>query len=231
MNIRDIVYNECDTKECGGKFYTFEQTESGIKIKDCKCKKKLELYNKYLEAGIPIEFWNFNVENIDETFDRKILNDFNVFSEKIKMCVVNKVKFWFYGDNGQGKTTIAVLMLKEVLKAGYTGKIIKAFQLIKHLYNGEIDLLDNLDFIIIDELDKLPNIENTILNFSNVVADYMDKKSMIFISNKNMEHFKREKIYPEFFISRLKSFEKIHFKNPYDYRDGESIFSQIREVE
>lgn len=229
-NIKEFVYNQCDTKECGGKFTTMEHDGDNVIIKDCKCYDKLVKYHKYNEAGIPDEFFNFDVEDIAEDFDKKILDMLSIFTEKIKMCMVNKAKFWFYGINGRGKTTISVLMLKRVLEAGYTGKIIKAFELLKYLYNGDIEELDVLDFLVVDELDKLTMRDNQIMDFSNIVTDYMDKKSMIFVTNKSVEDIKTEKIYPVYFIDRLDSFEKVQFKSSRNYRKGKSVFAEIKDV-
>ncbi len=230
-NIKDFVYNQCPTKQCGGKFTVMEEVDGKIVIKDCECYSKLVRYHKYNEAGIPDEFYEFDVDDIAKGFDKQILGMVDFFTKKLKMCMINKAKFWFYGTNGIGKTTISVIMLKRILEAGYTGKIIKAFELLKYLYAGNIEELDRLDFLVVDELDKLTERDSQVKDFSNIVTDYIDKKAMIFITNKSVEVIKGEKIYPLYFIERLDSFEKTQFKSSINYRKGKSIFSIIKENE
>jgi DNA replication protein DnaC len=203
--LEKLVYENCDTKECGGKFYVI----SGDGIKDCKCFSKLIKYNSYNTVGIPSEFWKFDVDDIEKGFDKNIIKKYEYFRDNVETCILNKVQFWFNGLNGLGKTTISMLMLKDVIDKGYKGKVLNGFEVINYLYTDREDELEPLDFFVIDEFDKVK--KSTIDDFCNLVTRYMDKKSLIFSGNRSIEEL-RNIGYPEFFIDRLHLLTKIDFK-------------------
>lgn len=209
----DYIYAQCPDKECEKRFYVIN--ENGVQ--NCKCMTKLTQYKRYSDANIPLEFWEFTTEDIDPEFDKNILKNYKFFKNNIEKCILNKVQFWFTGHNGLGKTTISLLMLKDVLDSGYKGLIINAFELITMLYKDRENELHDYDFIVVDEFDKLK--KSTIDDFSNIVCSYMDKKSVILSGNKNIKQLE-ETGYPDFFLDRLEMFTKFEFK-------GKSFRKQI----
>lgn len=204
MNIEEKIISECEKNSCNGKFY--ELTENGIE--NCKCFHKLIKYNKYDKAKIPIEFWGFEEDEIVDNFDKEILKDYHLFKTNVNKLVEDKADFFFHGTVGTGKTTIAILMLKDVLDAGYKGILINGFELINYLYTDRKSELDEMDFIVIDEMDKV--MKKTIDDFCNVVSSYFGKKGMILLGNTDIEKL-RLKGYPEFFVDRLKELEIVEF--------------------
>lgn len=222
MNIEEEVYSQCKDKECGGKFYIIDD-----EIRNCKCFPKLVRYNKYNKAKIPIEWWNFTSDDIAKSFDKNILKKYIFFRDNIKECMNNKVDFWFYGSVGAGKTTIAYLMLKDILDANYKGIMLNGFEVIDYLYHDRKNEIDECDFIVIDEMDKVK--KNTIPDFCDLVSSYFGKKSIVLLGNKDIESLKING-YPEFFIDRLKSLHKITFKSDSYRKNRKSTFEVVMEV-
>lgn len=209
--LKEAIYSKCLKKECNGTFMTMVQLENSFKLVPCSCFETLVRNGKYDVANIPEEFWDFSINDVEKGFDETILKDYQIFTENISLSLKNKVQFYFQGLNGRGKTTLAILMLKEVLNKGYQGKIYKAFELIDLLYTNEIDKIDNLDFIVVDEIDKLRS-EKQILDLSAILTDLMDRTAVVFISNNPIQYLKNSLQFPEYLVDRLNSIYLLEFK-------------------
>jgi len=224
--IKKYILSKCN--DCEGRFYeivTDQDEFDKIKIKNCKCYPKLLRYTNYNDAGISIEWWDFTIKDVEPDFDKKILKDVNFFIHNVKKCIINKTQFFFSGENGVGKTTMALLMLKAVIDNGYKGIFVHSKDIIKHLYNGEIDLYNDKDFIIVDEVDKIR--DNIVNDFSFELLGWMDKKAIVFISNQKLEWLKSK--VPTFLYDRLKSTYVIQFPDK-DYRNQfKSKFEALKE--
>lgn len=216
--LKKEVYNKCVKKECGGTFMKMVPSEGKLKLVPCECFEKLVRNGRYDFANIPEEFWEFTVDDIEQGFDKGILDMFRDFKEVVQVVLKNKSLIYFQGLNGRGKTTIAILMLKEVLNAGFKGRIYKAFELIDLLYHDEIDELYELDFIVIDEIDKLRS-EKQIIDLSRILKDVTDKISTLFISNSPIEYLKNNLHFEEYIIDVLNSASLVHFRGE-NYRQG-----------
>lgn len=221
MNIEKKIISECSDLECDKKFYIIG--DNGIQ--ECKCYEKLIKYSRYEKAKIPELYWEFTADIIVEKFNKKILEDYKFFSDNVHECVNNKVDFFFYGTVGTGKTTIAILMLKDVLDAGYSGIFLNGFELINYLYSDKKSELDEMDFIVVDEMDKV--MKKTIDDFCNVVSSYFGKKNIILLGNTDLADL-RLKGYPEFFIDRLKELEIVEFKSDSLRGDFKSQFKKTK---
>lgn len=226
MNIEEIqkhILSGCN--DCNGTFYETKMGDDGqVTIDNCKCFQKLLNYVKYDKAGIGQDWWQFELSDIEEDFDKKVLKDVMVFLNNIKACVINKVQLFFYGKHGRGKTTMATLLLKSILKEGHTAQLIKARHIIDKLYSGQIDDLYKLDFLVVDEFDKINGTGNYLQDFSATLTDLMDNIGIIMISNKGVDELN----YPEFLMDRLKSIKLIEFKGK-NYRSSfQSKFDLIK---
>lgn len=221
--IKEYLLKSCN--DCNGTFYETKIDDSGkMTIDNCKCFQKLLNYSKFDRAGIGQDWWQFSIDDIEVDFDKKILEDVKLFMDNIETCVLNKAQLYFYGKHGRGKTTMAILLLKEIILKGYKAEIVKARHIIDRLYKGEIDSLYNLNFLIIDEFDKISPVANHQNDFSLIVSDLMDNMGVIFVSNKGIEDLH----YPEIIVERLNATSKYEFKGK-NYRGNfESKFELIK---
>lgn len=222
--IKQYILSNCN--DCEGRFYEIDIRGKDTIIKNCKCYPKLLKYSKYNESGINIEWWDFTINDVEKDFDKKVLKDVKFFIDNIKSNIVNKSQFFFYGDNGVGKSTMALLMLKAVIDSNYKGIFVNSKDIIHHLYNGDIDLYDDKDFIVIDELDKIRS--NVVNDFCFEVLSFMDKKSLVLISNQKMEWFKSK--VPTFFFDRLKSTYSISFPDRNYRKQFKSKFEALKDT-
>lgn len=226
MNVEEIkqyILSSCH--DCNGTFVETSMDDNGqIKIDNCKCFQNLLNYSKYDKAGIGQDWWTFHLADIEADFDKKILKEVKEFTDKLKRCVVNKVHLFFFGKHGRGKTTIATVLLKEIVTAGYKGRMVKARQVIDILYSGQIKNLFELDFLVIDEFDKINSVGNQLSDFALTVSDLMDEMGVILVSNKGIE----ELGYPTVLMERLESTSKLEFKGKNYRRNFESKFELIK---
>jgi len=86
---------------------------------ECDCRQQLQYYKHYLNAGIGALYqrldwsdYNFPNEELDDLVTSYIAN--------AKQMVARGIGLILMGDIGTGKTLLATLMLKELLKAEYS---------------------------------------------------------------------------------------------------------------
>ena len=215
--IENIVLKRCSDNECKNQFYIIGK--NGIEY--CKCHEKLLRYNRYNKANIEVEWWDFEYEDLLEEFkkNKEILKIYNFFVNNIDLCIKNKVQFLFQGDIGLGKTTLAILMLKSALDRGYGGLMLTGDGVIEKLYNGLKKDMDIIDFLVVDEYDRISR-KSTVIDFCNLMSSYIERKGIILLGNKSIQGLKNNG-YDKFFIDRLNLLKKIEFK-------GESLRGKIK---
>lgn len=224
-HIKEAVRKECKGDFCKGTWHEIDLNEGKPKMVDCRCLTKLKKYVSYESSGITQEWWNFNISDIEEDFEKKILKDIKWFINNTKQCLVNKTQFLFFGSNGVGKTTMSILMAKGVIDLGYKALIINSKDLIDYLYNGNIHIFDDIDFLVIDELDKIR--KNVVEDFCSEMISLMDKKTLVLISNLDMSQLKIK--FPDYFYDRLNTLYKIKFPTRNYRRQFKSKFEMLKE--
>ena len=217
QEIENIVKKRCPDNECNGQFYIIGK--NGIQY--CKCYEKLLRYNRYNKANIEVEWWDFEKKDLIKEFhiNKEAIKCYDYFVDNIELCIKNKVQFLFKGNVGLGKTTLAILMLKKILDAGYKGILLTGDQVIDKLYSGLKKEMDEMDFLAIDEYDRISR-QSTVIDFCNLMSSYIERKGIILMGNKNEVQLRNSK-YDDFFIDRLNLLKKIEFK-------GESLRGKIK---
>ena len=229
--IKNRAYNQCPfdhrcEKECT-KWAILEQVnEDQLQIKPCPCAEKVERHYRYFTANIEPEYWDFTVDSIDEDFDQSIIDDYvSVFINKTSACVVNKVSILFHGSSGSGTTSIAVIILKHCLDAGYKGRIFTATEIINKLYGAKISDLYDYDILVIDGIDRL-NKDMLKQDFSLAMADLMEKKAVVFTSLVPPHKLHG---YHQDFINRISNIPNVKFKD-INFREAmASKFDSVKE--
>lgn len=232
QDLQNIIYNQCTNKACEENFTRWQLLEPDgagkMNIVYCPCYLRMERWKKYLDANIPFEWFGFEITDIQPDFSQTILkNEVEPFIKHVKTFVTNRGQYMFIGDPDSGKTVISLLMLKAVIDAGIKGKIISASEIISLLYDRRIKELDEYDFLVIDEIDKLEHRNSMVLDFCNICASFMSNKSLILISNRSVNDIKSDYKYPEFFSDRLNLLKIIKFESKH-YR--ERLKSKVDEI-
>lgn len=95
---------------------TGSYTWKGVSVR-CDCELQLALYKHYLAAGIGTTYQRLNWEDFDGPDE--ILSGVLAYLDNARRYVARGIGLFFTGDVGTGKTMIATLALKELIKQNY----------------------------------------------------------------------------------------------------------------
>lgn len=134
--------------------------EDGV-VKRCKC----YFQNKLLQANIGMDYWSINANNFSG--NRQDLEKVSKYFNAIHKLKSEGRGFYLYSPGfGSGKTTLAVMLLKQVLfTTNYTALFIPFSDLVilntrymlasyDKIVNEKIEAIRNADFLVIDDLGK-----------------------------------------------------------------------------
>lgn len=185
----DIKLAPCP--DCGGTGWEFVE---GKGVKPCPCKGATRIQQLLSQSRIPLFFAD------------KTLDDFEAYNISLRRAVMNSKKFidefplvdsglLYVGKPGVGKTHLALAVLKEIIKKGFSGLFYDFRDLLKEIqdsYNpnthtSELKILTPVfqsDLLVLDELGaNKPTawVQETITHI--ITKRYNDKKTTIFSSN------------------------------------------------
>ena len=216
MNFKEI--EALTVKKCGickGESFLIKHVNNQYILEDCKCVDELKRDLKYDVAKISQEWWKFGIDDLEKDFPKNIIDDIKYFQDNVRNCVLNKVQFYFWGRNGNGKNLLSILMLKSLIDKGYKGIFMSSFEILNYLYTGNTDNLMVYDFIVLDEVDKV--MSNKITDTCNVIIHLLEYKSLVLLSNTSPSDLSIKLRYPQNFIERIKNVKEIKFPDK-DYR-------------
>lgn len=199
---------------------------------------------KYIRANIPKEFWNVSLDNFDG--DPIALRLVEKYCSNLERARKLGIGMMFLGENGVGKTSLIMSILKSSIKQGYRAFYITLPELFKHLYLGwkhieaQIELrniLQNTDFLAVSELGKDYHRQGSELFMVSEFDSFFrerrgDLKPILLDTNLNETELKDT--FGESIISLFKSTLKIITVKGGDYRkkkqekDVQKFFREIR---
>jgi len=200
--INALKVKHCDNcPAChGSRFVVIEN-----KRQKCECVRKFNEEYTLIEANIPITFREARAQDIDENFKKQNNEHFKrvaEYSKQLPKALEKGFGLYIQGACGCGKSFLATLILKRALREGYSGHFI----LLKDLVNAAFDslsdsdvrndlekLITEVDFLVIDELDKIYNDKNDMIR--SLLEDlfkrrYYSKKPLIITSNVHKDGIK-----------------------------------------
>ena len=86
----------------------------------CDCAAQLGLYKKYLSSGIGKPYQCLSWDDVDTELDPQLQPIYKFLSDPEKY-LSRGVGVYLWGPPGTGKTMIATLILKDLIRKGYTG--------------------------------------------------------------------------------------------------------------
>jgi DNA replication protein DnaC len=116
---------------------------------------------KMIRANIPKEFWHIDLDNFDG--DSKAMRMVEKYCNKLDSAREKGIGFLFMGQNGVGKTSLSIIILKEALAKGYSAFYVTLPEIFRQIYLGykHVEVLMELkkklydtDFLVISELGK-----------------------------------------------------------------------------
>jgi len=237
------IVKEC--KICNGKGYLFSdkrayrgEEEEGF-AKQCECIKRAINHHRYDAANVPREYFDFSLDQFKETSPEKI-----IVKEKIQSICSNIKDYhrdgrglFLYGTKGTGKTMLALEILKEATRHGYSAHyefypvLFEAFTRrgwkaddVKDDYDA---IFHNTDFLVLDELLKETDYfsgngneaSSSRLLEMNILKRRASKPTIIISNIQNgLEDIKKH--YGQYVYSMMKhNFELISFQDE-DFREN-----------
>lgn len=105
--------NDCPT--CRGEHWILTKGSKEY----CQCSRQLQLAKHYGAAGIPVPYLRLGWE--DYHGDPNALTKVQEYVEHAEDLIWNGMGLIFHGPNGIGKTMLATLLLKDLIKLGHRG--------------------------------------------------------------------------------------------------------------
>lgn len=176
------------------------EDDKNKKIQD---EKQKIFYSQCMRLGIGKRFLYKNFDDFYcDTKDAKIiLSQAEDYIKNININFENGRSIIILGNSGAGKSLMASILLKNILKRKYTGAIFQAWEILERIdyywksedtktkYRALKDY-DEYDFLIIDELDKTI-LNDTKSSFFNLIDfRYKNLKPTIIIANYTPNEFK-----------------------------------------
>lgn len=220
----------CSVRSVDGKNIQVVKDSNGRWV-PCNCQLKRRLYFWYAYSGIA-ESW-MRLDWDDYHSDPEALETMVNFLVNHRASLMNGISFWLYGRNGTGKSMLAALTAKEMVKLGYKVRFVIAKQLLDSYTqtwrDGEEFKRFNArilgsDLLIIDDLGKEEAKNIALPMFDSVLRQRVQANlSTIITSNMGIDATSAE--YTASLRSLLnESFVPLQVKNT-DYRDTAQINS------
>jgi len=183
---------------------------------------------KMIRAGISKEFWDIDFDNF--VGNRSKVKIARKYCKKLNVAKQQGFGFLFVGDNGVGKTSLVMAILKEALKSGYSAFYITLPKIFKQIYLSwdypilglELHkLMLFTDFLAIGELGKDYH-RSTSMEFARAEFDCLFRERreecLPTLLDTNLSLDELEDTYGESLMSLFRS--RLHFINMkgVDYR-------------
>lgn len=183
---------------------------------------------KYIRANISKEFWHIDLNNFDG--DPKAMRLVEKYCNNLKEARESGFGFLFMGENGVGKTSLSIIVLKEAIKQGYKAFYITLPEIFKQIYLGykhtsvlvELKrILYNTDFLVIGELGKDYHRRGSeLFMVSEFDSIFRERRGDLrpLIMDTNLNETEIEETYGQSLISLFKSRLKFVTMKGGDYR-------------
>jgi len=190
------IRESCDL--CGGTGLAARSLETGVKLDDCACVKRVGREIALIKANIQERYRDFDLRNITRDFEKNnktSLQAIKDYGERITENVRSGKSLWMHSGPGLGKSSLISWILKRAIDAGHVAYCIRASHLLKTklegLKNPEskelVDyLIDTVDILAIEEIEKvyLTGHEDFIpALFFEFLSDVYDSKKAILLSS------------------------------------------------
>ncbi len=185
-------------KKCKGKGSILVKKEEGFFYKECDCVSRFQEVYKQIAANIPKKYRNISLEIVDQEFKKRNVNGLTKiikYTNKFSESLDKGIGLHIYGPDGVGKTFWGTSILKKALKEGFTAHFLYIEDLVTLIFQARKDTvtynklktyLTSVDFLLVDDIDKLdPDCSTTILFLLTSIfkARYHEEKPLITTSN------------------------------------------------
>ncbi len=139
------------------------QCEHGFQ--NCNCVKEFKLQLEMAKAAIPQKFWHFTFDNMmpQNKVSKATISKFQKYIKNVVKVYERGIGLFLFGDSGSGKTCSSSILLKEVIKAGYSARFTMLSEIITVFAEGwydagkRMEFIENIcevDFLVIDDVGR-----------------------------------------------------------------------------
>jgi len=186
----------CQYGRCDGGGWILNEDGTATKC-DCLEPRLAKARASGINSAIPKRYRGVSFDRPPVTeIDRHAVNDIRKWVENMDENLEKGLGLWLMGDTGTGKTTLAMLLSKEVLKRGYTVAIYsmpKLLARIRATYSAEageesydefMERLCEVDLLHIDDLGAEKQSEWVLEQLYVLVNErYERRKSIVLTTN------------------------------------------------
>ena len=226
--IQSEIVGKCT--QCKGLGVLIKAGEVQTKVQSCPCTRQAYLEVRYQEADIPARVRRFDKRNLTKSFrteNQKSLTELQQYLNDLPTHLQNGQGLYLYSGPGLAKTALSGYLLKEAIKAGYTGYFIRASKLAQWCFEKmsddsvAADLTEltsgKIKLVVIDEIDRiymrkdpsafLPQAINEVFGYF-----YDNLVSLIVTSNCAFEDLSRLDRFEDNIIDRLAELVRVPFQ-------------------
>jgi DNA replication protein DnaC len=159
MRTEPCRYGECD----GSGWIEVEETNGA---RECSCRRERVAAARAarLATSIPSRYLDVDFDRWPITnLDAKVVREVQKYCRRLDENLESGRGFYFFGDVGSGKTSLAMCIAKEVLRERRSLAIFSGPELLARIgatyeensrdsYLGLLDLLGSVDFLVLEDL-------------------------------------------------------------------------------
>lgn len=166
----------------------------------CDCELQSQLFKVYTSSGIGRSYQTFSWKDLSDDFyrdNKSLLSEIEVFRDNSDVFVSRGTGFVLSGTNGAGKTSVASLLLKDLLKKKKSCFSVTAYELVsmetdswedKELRVRTQKKLFGSDILLVDDLGKERETVFTSSLFEELLRRRVQSsKSTIFTTNLSQQ--------------------------------------------
>lgn len=249
--LKERVWNACpEPPLCGprkpGSIFTqvtpSERFPDGVAKRPCPCMALFRQQLSYLRAGVPERFWDFNYEDLIPEFSQANRDNLKIFMAWIgNLPLVFRERpglLLWSEDHGTAKSALASIAARKAIDAGKRILWVSGPGLFDALRRDEdpededfvplLDRLNQTDFIVLDELDKIYFPDESRLTWGRLFAffDRVYNLQAVAVATSNKPLKVLLNTYPSGVLSRISGWDNLEFVGV-DFRARTSFVQDV----
>lgn len=227
--LKKRIFDSCTDPECGDDKpgYRLVKSSGKVVIEDCRCMVQYKRQMRYVTAGVPGLFWEFDLRELIPAFKRnntESLGAFRIWLEELDAAIHDGASLLLWSvDHGTAKSAMASIAIRRALDKQYNclwfagTRLFDEFLRDSRRDRSELGaLIDQSQLVVIDEVDKIyipggddPRLTRSMaIDFFNRL--YEQRISVIGTSQLAVESLREN--YPEAIVDRMLGWDEVQWE-------------------